>query len=139
MSTPPSSTWDLSSSADLNANVALQSQTSSDDAARMIAAAMENVDSEAETPGGSPMPAQPEEQTYDDDLSNELRAMFPRGPPDLPGPHGSISEAALAQPEEPSFDEEEYDVGAEMRASFPNGPQGLFDDHGRVIDDDDDR
>ena len=140
MSTPPSSTWDLSSSADLNANVALPSQTSSDDAARMIAAAMDNADSGADTPGGSPVLAQPDEPTYDDDLTHELRAMFPNGAPDLPETSGDISEAAPAQPEEPNFGaEEDYDIGAEMRASFPSGPQGLFDDRGRVIDDDEER
>ena len=114
MSSPPSSTWDLSSSADFNANVAgLQAQTSSDDAARLIAAAVDQVDSGGETPGDDPALAQPDEPVYDDDISNELRAMFPNGAPEPPELHENIDTAAPALPEEPDFgDEDDYDISA---------------------------
>ena len=83
MSSPPSSTWELSSlGADANAHVALPSQTSSDDAARMIAAAVGNLQSDVDGIQGSPMPAQLEEPVRDDDIASELRATFPNGPPE---------------------------------------------------------
>ena len=126
MSTPPSSTWDLSSSgADFNANVGLPSQTSSDDAARVIAAAMDNADplSEAHSIAGSPSPAQLEE--WYDDPSHEFRETLP----------GSVIAAApdIAIPEEPNWED---DMANDIRATFPYGPQGHYKENGEMIDDD---
>ena len=72
-----SQTWDLSSSAD--AGVALPSLTSSDDAARAIAAADDN---EQEVDGA--MPAIPDMICWDDDIVNEMMAVLSSAPPDPP-------------------------------------------------------
>ena len=132
MSTPPSSTWELSSSADYNAHVGLPSQTSSDDAARMIAAAVENADpqSETDTLTGSPLPAQPEEPAWEDDWTNELRASLPQH---LPGNTRAAAPDSASIPEDPTWDD---DLGNELRATYPHGPQGQFAADGEVIGDD---